>query len=324
MELTRDAVEFRTAAPGRQHAGEFHSAGEAGVPADRDRAYRSPAAPAATGSRRRCARSGPSSARCAAGSSARSSPCWRWPASAGRLAGGRAPARRSPSRAAEQRRLRRQPVLPTRPGRRAGRRQLLLRPPAALRRRQRHRPGDLADRRVLAPDAGDGDAAAPGVVPWAKAGLVIKESTHPGLRVRRPDGHRRPRGPTAMELHRRHRRPGQARRPGTPRWLRLTRAGDAITGYDSADGTHWTQVGTVTLAGLPSTARSGRSPPPPTTPAVAGRRRHRQPAGPDATASSTTSARRAAGPAARGPARRRRRPSCQVSGDTARRTASSP
>ena len=24
-----------------------------------------------------------------------------------------------------------------------------------------------------------------------------------------------------------------------------------ITGYDSADGTHWTQVGTVTLSGLP-------------------------------------------------------------------------
>ena len=30
-----------------------------------------------------------------------------------------------------------------------------------------------------------------------------------------------------------------------------------ITGYDSADGTHWSQVGTVTLAGLPSTAQVG-------------------------------------------------------------------
>ena len=42
-----------------------------------------------------------------------------------------------------------------------------------------------------------------------------------------------------------------------PRWLRLTRAGDMITGYDSADGTHWAQVGTVTLAGLPSTVQAG-------------------------------------------------------------------
>jgi ABC-type transport system involved in multi-copper enzyme maturation permease subunit len=35
------------------------------------------------------------------------------------------------------------------------------------------------------------------------------------------------------------------------------RAGDTITGYDSADGTHWTQVGTATLTRLPSTVRAG-------------------------------------------------------------------
>ena len=43
----------------------------------------------------------------------------------------------------------------------------------------------------------------------------------------------------------------------SPRWLRLTRAGDVISGYDSADGTHWTLVGTATLAGLPATAQAG-------------------------------------------------------------------
>jgi ABC-type transport system involved in multi-copper enzyme maturation permease subunit len=43
----------------------------------------------------------------------------------------------------------------------------------------------------------------------------------------------------------------------SPRWLRLTRSGDTITGYDSADGTHWTQVETVHLAGLPSTVQAG-------------------------------------------------------------------
>ena len=45
--------------------------------------------------------------------------------------------------------------------------------------------------------------------------------------------------------------------PASPRWLRLTRSGDTITGYDSADGAHWTQVGTVRLAGLPSTVQAG-------------------------------------------------------------------
>jgi ABC-type transport system involved in multi-copper enzyme maturation permease subunit len=45
--------------------------------------------------------------------------------------------------------------------------------------------------------------------------------------------------------------------PAAPRWLRLTRSGDTFTGYDSADGTHWTTVGTVHLAGLPATAQAG-------------------------------------------------------------------
>jgi hypothetical protein len=45
--------------------------------------------------------------------------------------------------------------------------------------------------------------------------------------------------------------------PATPRWLRLTRAGDVITGYDSADGARWTAIGTVTLAGLAPTVPAG-------------------------------------------------------------------
>jgi ABC-type transport system involved in multi-copper enzyme maturation permease subunit len=51
-------------------------------------------------------------------------------------------------------------------------------------------------------------------------------------------------------------------RPGdvsaaSPRWLRLTRAGNVISGYDSADGTSWTKIGTVTLPGLASTVQAG-------------------------------------------------------------------
>jgi hypothetical protein len=43
----------------------------------------------------------------------------------------------------------------------------------------------------------------------------------------------------------------------SPRWLRLTRSGDTITGYDSADGKHWTKIGTARLAGLPPTVQAG-------------------------------------------------------------------
>jgi ABC-type transport system involved in multi-copper enzyme maturation permease subunit len=44
---------------------------------------------------------------------------------------------------------------------------------------------------------------------------------------------------------------------GSPRWLRLTRSGGTITGYDSADGRHWTEIAAAALAGLPSTAQAG-------------------------------------------------------------------
>jgi ABC-type transport system involved in multi-copper enzyme maturation permease subunit len=43
----------------------------------------------------------------------------------------------------------------------------------------------------------------------------------------------------------------------SPRWLRLTRSGDTLTGEASADGTHWTRVGTATLHSLPSTVQAG-------------------------------------------------------------------
>jgi hypothetical protein len=50
--------------------------------------------------------------------------------------------------------------------------------------------------------------------------------------------------------------PGRSRTP-TPRWLRLTRAGDTLTGYGSPNGRTWTQIGTTHLAGLPATVTVG-------------------------------------------------------------------
>ena len=97
----------------------------------------------------------------------------------------------------------------------------------------------------------------PGVVAWAKAGLIIKEnltqgSAYAAIMVAADHGVRLQwnyTGDTAGMS-------GPVG-PANPRWLRLTRSGDVITGYDSADGTNWSRVGSVTLAGLPSTAQVG-------------------------------------------------------------------
>ncbi len=97
----------------------------------------------------------------------------------------------------------------------------------------------------------------PGLVPWAKAGIIMKNGTSEGsayaaMMVTADHGVR-------MQDNFTNDTAGQ---PGTvsaasPRWLRLTRSGDTITGYDSSDGAHWTQVGAVHLAGLPSTVQAG-------------------------------------------------------------------
>ena len=96
-----------------------------------------------------------------------------------------------------------------------------------------------------------------GLQPWSKAGIIIKASTAQGSAY------------AAMMVTGRHGVRMQydytgdiAGLPGrvsaaSPRWLRLTRSGDTITGYDSADGSHWTRVGAVTLAGLPATVQAG-------------------------------------------------------------------
>jgi ABC-type transport system involved in multi-copper enzyme maturation permease subunit len=102
-----------------------------------------------------------------------------------------------------------------------------------------------------------GSALAGGLAPWSKVGIIIKQSLHQGsayaaMMVTGSNGVRMQYNYTG----------DTAGLPGTvsaadPRWLRLTRSGDTITGYDSTDGTHWTQVGAVTLTGLPATVQAG-------------------------------------------------------------------
>jgi len=109
----------------------------------------------------------------------------------------------------------------------------------------------------LTPADANGSSLVPGLVAWAKAGLIIKENLNRGsqyaaIMVAADHGVR-------MQWNYTGDTAGQPGTVGTanPRWLRLARSGDVITGSDSADGTHWSQVAAVTLAGLPSTAQVG-------------------------------------------------------------------
>ena len=101
------------------------------------------------------------------------------------------------------------------------------------------------------------DGMRPGVAPWAKAGLIVKDGTRPGsayaaVMVTGSHGVR-------MQYNYTHDTAGS---PGpvseaAPRWLRLTRSGDTVTAAESADGTAWTTVGIAHLAGLPPTVQVG-------------------------------------------------------------------
>ena len=97
----------------------------------------------------------------------------------------------------------------------------------------------------------------PGLAPWSKAGIIIKQSTKQGsayaaMMVTGDNGVR-------MQYNYTHDTAGIRGKvtAAQPRWLRLTRSGDTITGYDSADGVHWTKVGTARLARLPATVQAG-------------------------------------------------------------------
>jgi ABC-type transport system involved in multi-copper enzyme maturation permease subunit len=111
---------------------------------------------------------------------------------------------------------------------------------------------------VTAAGAGSPTAGmTPGVQPWSKAGIIVKASTRQGaayaaMMVTGSHGVR-------MQWDFTHDVAGLTGKASaaSPRWLRLTRSGDTITGYDSADGAHWTRVGTATLTGLPFATQAG-------------------------------------------------------------------
>jgi hypothetical protein len=93
--------------------------------------------------------------------------------------------------------------------------------------------------------------------PWAKAGLMVKESTAPGSQyaaVMATASHG-----VQLQYNFTH---SVAGHPGavsaaSPQWLRLSRSGGALTAYDSANGSRWTEIGTANLTGLPATVQAG-------------------------------------------------------------------
>ncbi|MET3548875.1 hypothetical protein ABID47_005507 [Paenibacillus favisporus] len=99
----------------------------------------------------------------------------------------------------------------------------------------------------------DNDLIVPGVVPWAKAGIMIKDSTKQGspyaaIMVTGSHGVR-------MQSNFFEDIPGH---PGSvPRWLRLTRSDQTIIGYESVDGQQWTKIGAADLADSPASVQVG-------------------------------------------------------------------
>jgi hypothetical protein len=101
---------------------------------------------------------------------------------------------------------------------------------------------------VLADPNGGRGGTSTGVTPWAKAGLIIKASLTQGssyAAVMATGAHG-----VRMQDDYVHDRAGDLTAEPTtarPLWLRLVRVGSTVTGYDSADGVHWTAIGTATV-----------------------------------------------------------------------------
>lgn len=107
------------------------------------------------------------------------------------------------------------------------------------------------------PNDGGTGSAQPIVEPWAKAGLIVRASTTQGspyaaVMATATHGVR-------MQYNYTKDIAGSATTVSTtsPQWLRLSRSGDTLTGYESADGQSWTKIGVATLNGLPASVPVG-------------------------------------------------------------------
>jgi hypothetical protein len=97
------------------------------------------------------------------------------------------------------------------------------------------------------------DQIVAGLVPWAKAGIMIKAGIRPGdaYAAMLLTGHEGVRMQADFTSDR------AVLGFSDSAWLRLKRRGDRITGYASADGSTWREIETVRLPGLPAIAQVG-------------------------------------------------------------------
>jgi len=95
------------------------------------------------------------------------------------------------------------------------------------------------------------DTIVDGLVPWAKAGIMVKDGTKEGAAyaaVMLTGAH---------GVRMQHAFTEDKAGPAQATWLRLTRKGDTVIGYASADGATWQQVGTADLGDLPDAVQIG-------------------------------------------------------------------
>jgi regulation of enolase protein 1 (concanavalin A-like superfamily) len=87
---------------------------------------------------------------------------------------------------------------------------------------------------------------------WAKAGLMVRESTDPGSRMLLWNIFPREQ-PAVMVRRETARRPTEKSQEvsGAPVWLRLTRQGERFSVFQSVDGHEWVQVETAALPDFP-------------------------------------------------------------------------
>ncbi len=100
-------------------------------------------------------------------------------------------------------------------------------------------------------------ATRPGPAQWAKAGVLVTANAKQGspyAAVMASGSHG-----VRFQYDYTNDRPGLSGEVSatSTRWVRMTRAGDTITGYDSVDGTSWHEIGTTRLAGLRDTVDIG-------------------------------------------------------------------
>ncbi len=115
---------------------------------------------------------------------------------------------------------------------------------------------------VYQPLSGDGTivarvASVQNTAPWAKAGVMIRGSLSPGS----AQGFMLISAGKGASFQRRTANGGASTSSSgslsaPPRWVKLTRSGNVITAFESANGSTWTQVGSDTIA-LPATALVG-------------------------------------------------------------------